>query len=125
MGGGVRRYLVGSLVLACLAGCGRGFMFQEREPWRHDAEVACLKSGAVRETAGLVRIASIDGPGICGADFPLKVAVLGNHTATLGFAGEAPRPPGTIPGASQPPWPIAQPRAVAPPTATPSSSVYS
>ena len=54
---GVRLYLVGSFVLVSLAGCGRGF-FQsaEREPWRAEAEVACLKSGAVKETADLVRI---------------------------------------------------------------------
>ena len=50
---GVRLYLVGSFVLVSLAGCGRGF-FQsaEREPWRAEAEVACLKSGAVKESAG-------------------------------------------------------------------------
>jgi len=84
--GGVRWYLIGSLVLVALAGCGRGFMFEEREPWRHDAEVACLKSGAVRESSNLVRIAPIEGPGICGADFPLKVAALGYSTTALGFA---------------------------------------
>jgi hypothetical protein len=76
-------------------------MFAEREPWRHDAEVACLKSGSVRERAGLVRIEPIDGPGICGADFPLKVAVLGD-TAALGYTDNPPRPPGIIPGASEP-----------------------
>ena len=56
-----------------------------------------MKSGAVREGAGLVRIAPIDGPGICGADFPLKVAALGEAPA-LGFADEPIRPPGIIPG---------------------------
>jgi Extensin-like protein C-terminus len=123
MGGGVRWYLVGSLVLVMLAGCGRGFMFEEREPWRHDAEVACLKSGSVRESAGLVRIAPIEGPGICGADFPLRVAMIGGHAAELGF-GDPPRPPGAIPGASQPPWPITQPRiSVPPPSATPAPYV--
>lgn len=119
---GVRWYLVGSFVLVALAGCGRGFMFAEREPWRHDAEVACLKSGAVREGAGLVRIEPIDGPGICGADFPLKVAALGEPPA-LGFADEPLRPPGVIPGGTQPRWPIAQsptyqPPIYAPPPAT-------
>jgi hypothetical protein len=94
-------------------------MFAEREPWRHEAEVACLKSGAVREGAGLVRIAPIEGPGICGADFPLKVAALG-ESAALGFADEPPRPPGAIPGALQPPWPIAAPRTVVPRTEPPS-----
>jgi hypothetical protein len=114
---GVRWYLVGSLVLVSLAGCGRGFMFAEREPWRHDAEVACLKSGTVRERAGLVRIEPIEGPGICGADFPLKVAVLGD-TAALGYSDIPPRPPGIIPGATEPRWPIAQPPIYSPPPAS-------
>ena len=97
-------YLVGSIVLVSLAGCGRGF-FQsaEREPWRAEAEVACLKSGAVRESAELVRIDPISGPGVCGAEFPLKVAALGEGEASFGFADEL-RPPGTI--GNQPRWPI-------------------
>ncbi|KIZ38893.1 MULTISPECIES: extensin family protein [Rhodopseudomonas] len=105
---GVRLYLVGSLVLVSLAGCGRG-MFQtaEREPWRAEAEVACLKSGAVKETAELVRIDPISGPGVCGAEFPLKVAALGESNASYGFADEL-RPPAAI-GRNQPRWPGAQP----------------
>jgi hypothetical protein len=115
---GVRWYLVGSLVLVALAGCGRGFLqYAEREPWRREAETACIKSGTVREKPGLVRIEPIEGPGICGADFPLKVAALGDNQA-LGFAGEPLRPPGSIPQsapAPQPRWPIAEPRYAAPP----------
>ena len=85
---GVRLYLVGSFVLVSLAGCGRGF-FQsaERAPWRAEAEVACLKSGAVKETADVVRISPISGPGGCGAEYPLKVAALGDDIGGLGFAG--------------------------------------
>ena len=92
---GVRLYLVGSFVLVSLAGCGRGF-FQsaEREPWRAEAEIACLKSGAVKESAELVRIDPISGPGVCGADFPLKVAALGESSGSFGFADEDLRPPG-------------------------------
>ncbi|CCD86192.1 conserved protein of unknown function [Bradyrhizobium sp. ORS 285] len=100
---GVRLYLVGSIVLVSLAGCGRGF-FQEREPWRAEAEIACLKSGAVKESADIVRIDPISGPGMCGADYPLKVAALGESTASYGFADESLRPPGSIGG--QPRWPI-------------------
>ena len=83
-------YLVGSFVLVSLAGCGRGF-FQsaEREPWRAEAEAACLKSGAVKETAELVRISPISGPGVCGAEYPLKVAALGDNIASFGFADES------------------------------------
>jgi hypothetical protein len=74
---GVRWYLAGCLILVMLAGCGRGFQFAEREKWRREAEIACLKSGTVKESVSVVRIEPIDGPGVCGADFPLKVAALG------------------------------------------------
>ena len=102
---GVRLYLVGSFVLVSLAGCGRGF-FQsaEREPWRAEAEAACLKSGAVKESAEVVRIDPIAGPGVCGAEFPLKVAALGETTGAYGFADESLRPPAPI--GNQPRWPI-------------------
>jgi hypothetical protein len=105
---GVRLYLVGSLVLVALTGCGGGFLFwQEREPWRREAEVQCLRSGAVKEGAGVVRIEPISGPGICGAEFPLKVAALGG-SSTYGYTDEV-RPPGVIPGGPLPPrWPIAE-----------------
>jgi hypothetical protein len=99
-------------VLGSLAGCGRSFVsFEEREVWRHEAEVQCLKSGAVKESAGLVRISPIEGPGICGADFPLKVAALG-EASPLAFADDV-RPPGAIPkvtGSSQPRWPVSKPQ---------------
>jgi hypothetical protein len=109
----VRLYIVGSLVLIALAGCGRSlFNFMEREAWRREAEVACLKSGAVKESPALVRIEPIDGPGICGADYPLKVAAFG-MSSVMGFADD-PRPPGSIPGGrsmrQQPSWPSAQPQ---------------
>jgi hypothetical protein len=105
---GVRLYLVGSFVLVSLAGCGRGF-FQsaEREPWRAEAEIACLKSGAVKETPELVRIDPISGPGVCGAEYPLKVAALGESSGTFGFADDDLRPPGNV--GNQPRWPVSQP----------------
>jgi hypothetical protein len=105
---GVRLYLVGSFVLVSLAGCGRGlFQSQEREPWRAEAEIACLKSGAVKESADLVRIDPISGPGVCGAEFPLKVAALGESNSSFGFADDDLRPPGNI--GNQPRWPVSQP----------------
>jgi hypothetical protein len=101
---GVRLYLVGSLVLVSLAGCGRGlFQTAEREPWRAEAEAACLKSGAVKEGPDLVRIDPISGPGVCGAEFPLKVAALGENNSAYGFADDL-RPPAPI--GNQPRWPI-------------------
>ncbi len=100
-------YLVGSFVLVSLAGCGRGF-FQsaEREPWRAEAEIACLKSGAVKESAELVRISPISGPGVCGAEYPLKVAALGESSGSFGFA-DGLRPSTDI--GNQPRWPMSRP----------------
>ncbi len=104
---GVRWYLVGSVilgVLGVLAGCSGGFFGAEREAWRHEAEVQCLASGAVRESANVVLIKSISGPGMCGADYPLKVAALAEGTS-LSYSDD-PRPPGTVPNVSQQPrWP--------------------
>jgi hypothetical protein len=109
----VRLYLVGSLVLVALAGCGRSlFNFAQREPWRREAEVACLKSGVLKENPAAVRIEPIEGPGICGADFPLKVAALGNGSSLMSFADD-PTPPGLIPRGrsvrSEPQWPVSEP----------------
>ena len=97
--------------LAALAGCGRGWI-EERAPWRHDAEVQCLKSGAVKPSAAIVALRPIAGPGICGADFPLKVIVLGEAGPT-GFADDL-RPPGSIPGDFQMMPASPPPRAVGP-----------
>ena len=112
---GVCWYLVGSFVLVSLAGCGHGFFSEEREPWRAEAEIACLKSGSVKEGPDLVRISPISGPGACGADFPLKVAALGESNGSFGFADEDLRPPAAI--GNQPRWPANQP----PPSPPPSS----
>src|SRR5258708_38850594 len=100
---GLYRYLVGSAVLGVLgllAGCSGRYFLAEREAWRHEAEVQGLGSGAVRDGPGKDRIAPIQGPGVCGADFPLKVPSLGN-SVPLGYLA-APRPPGTIPGSPGP-----------------------
>jgi len=115
---GVRLYLVGSIVLVSLAGCGRGF-FQtaEREPWRAEAEIACLKAGAVKESLDVVRIDPISGPGVCGAEYPLKVAALGEASGSYGFADETMRPPADIVG-NQPRWPIRPPAPAYPPAST-------
>jgi hypothetical protein len=87
---GLRFSLVGALVLVTLSGCGRGFFQEaERAPWRHDAEIACMKSGVVKLGQGAVQIEPIEGPGACGADFPLRVTGLG-ETSALGFADEVP-----------------------------------
>ncbi len=108
---GVRWYLVSSLVLAALiavAGCSH-YLMAEREPWRAEAELSCLNSGAVKESPTRVRIAAINGPGACGMEYPLRVSSLGGSSA-LGYDDETPRPPGSIPNGAHtkgamPAWP--------------------
>ena len=98
MSRGVQWSIFGSVIVAALialAGCSH-YWFAEREPWRHEAEVACLNSGAVKETPERVRISAISGPGICGADFPLRVSALGD-SAPLGYDDEPVRPPSASP----------------------------
>ncbi len=117
MTGGARFSLAGLVLLLAVAGCGRSFMhYAERAAWRQQAEVNCLKSGAVKLSQAKVQIEPIEGPGVCGANFPLKVAALGD-TAALGYAEEL-RPPGAIPNGSaaqMPRWPASTPNYGAPP----------
>jgi len=111
---GVCWYLVGSLVLVGLiglAGCSH-YLLAERESWRHEAELSCLNSGAVKETPERVRITPLSGPGACGMDYPIRVSALGDG-ALLGYDDEAVRPPGAIPGGTLPQhWPVNQSGAI-------------
>jgi hypothetical protein len=77
------------LLLHGLAACGR-ISFEEREPWRREAEAACLQSGVVKEGASVALVKAIDGPGVCGIDHPLRVAALG-APALMSYAEEAPQ----------------------------------
>jgi hypothetical protein len=108
---GVSWSLFGCVVAAALivlAGCSHYFNIGEREAWRRDAEVACLNSGAVKEGPERVRVSAINGPGICGADFPIRISALG-ESGPLGYDDEPLRPPGAIPDAGMPQhWPITQ-----------------
>src|SRR6187455_2851278 len=120
MRGGSRFYWLagGSLlaVLLALAGCGRGSVnwgAAEREAWRTQAEAECIKSGAVKPTAAVVRMDPV-GDGYCGANYPFKVAALGEGPTALGYA-EPPRPPGAIPSGGMPQWPVNDARYAAPP----------
>jgi len=88
------------IALTALAGCSH-FLFAEREPWRHDAEIACVNAGAVKETPQRVRVSAISGPGICGMDYPLRVAALGDNPP-LAYDADPPRPPGNIPTGALP-----------------------
>jgi hypothetical protein len=114
MNGGVRLSVAGvMLALLALAGCGRSFLQGERAAWRHEAEVTCMKAGTVKLGGAVVQMQPIEGPGICGADFPLKVAALGEASPAMSYSDDL-VPPGSIPNASarMPNWP---PQRYAPP----------
>ena len=99
--------LLAVVVLVMLAGCGRGYFQGSRAPWRHEAEAQCMSSGAVKIGDGDVRIEPIEGPGVCGMDFPLKVSMLG-EPPSLAFADDM-RPPAAVPQDSRMPrWPVRQ-----------------
>src|SRR5262249_5163776 len=51
-----------------------------------------------------VRIEPINGPGICGADFPMKVAALGD--SPMMSYSDTLRPPGSVPNAGPQSWPM-------------------
>jgi hypothetical protein len=62
-----------TLVGLALTGCGL-FRFEQREPWRAQAEEACLKANLVQPSAYMSRTSKIEGPGACGMDYPFAVA---------------------------------------------------
>ena len=56
-----------------LTGCGL-FRFEQREPWRTQAEEACLSQRLVQPSAYMARASEDRGPGACGMDYPFKVS---------------------------------------------------
>jgi hypothetical protein len=124
MARGVSWYLVGSVVLVvliALAGCSH-YLLADREQWRADAEISCLNSGAVKESQTRVRISAINGPGVCGMSYPLRVSSLGD-SAPLGYDDEPLRPPASIPNVSMPQrWPGVQSSALPPPQPPPQAA---
>ena len=81
-----RRAMLGAagLIVLALASCGRAPR-EARPAWRDEAERACLRSGAVRETPYVARAPAIDGPGACGALSPFHVAALSDGKVGLTF----------------------------------------
>jgi hypothetical protein len=71
-----------SLVGLGLTGCGL-FRFEQREPWRAQAEEACLSQRMVQPTAYMALSSKIDGPGACGMDYPFKVSAFTNGSVGL------------------------------------------
>lgn len=81
----VRALLAATGVAVFLAGCGfRGF--EPREPWRAQAEAACMRSGIVKTSSVIRPTKPIDGPGPCGADMPLKVGGFENDPGAIALS---------------------------------------
>jgi hypothetical protein len=82
----MRRGLVAFVALTLvglgLTGCGL-FRVEQREPWRAQAEQACLQAKLVQPSAYMSRSSKIDGPGACGMDYPFKVAAFSSGSVGL------------------------------------------
>src|SRR6478609_7566805 len=79
---GVAQYLVGSVILVLLSGCGL-FKWDKRAAWRDEAEQACLAAKVVPVTAYVEPAREIDGPGACGMLQPFKVSAFAGGTVGL------------------------------------------
>jgi hypothetical protein len=88
----LKRVLIAGGLFAAFAGilsaCGGGsFQAAQRASWRGEAERACLRSGVLNEFPFVHQAREIDGPGTCGADYPIKVAAFATEvTASVGNA---------------------------------------
>ena len=71
-----------ALIGVLLVGCGRS-AFETREPWRAQAEEACLAAKLVQPSAYMSRAAEIDGPGVCGITYPFKASALASGSVGL------------------------------------------
>jgi hypothetical protein len=82
MGARVAYLVAGLTVAACLgtligcAGGGGTFNSGQRAPWRGKTEQACVASGVVRASPYVQSMTTIDGPGVCGLERPLRVSGL-------------------------------------------------
>jgi hypothetical protein len=75
---------IGAAVVAAsvLSSCGLR-MFEQREPWRTEAEATCLKDGLVTPTEHLKLVSEIEGDGACGMTRPFKVSALADDFVTV------------------------------------------
>lgn len=85
----IRLWLVALGGLVFLSGCGF-LRFEPREAWRAQAEIACMRSGIVRESQWIRPAKPIDGPGPCGTDLPLKVSAFQIDPALLASYANVP-----------------------------------
>jgi hypothetical protein len=75
-------YVLGSVALLSLGGCG--WMERAQRPaWRTQAENYCLSQGQVKLSQYIEALPEISGPGICGMTHPLRVSALENGAIPL------------------------------------------
>jgi len=79
---GVVAFSVLVLIGLGIAGCGLS-RYEQREPWRLQAEQACLSQKLVQPSAYMARVSEISGPGTCGMNYPFKVAAFAEGTVGL------------------------------------------
>jgi len=79
---GLVAFVALSLTAIGLTGCGL-FRFEQREPWRAQAEEACLSQRLVQPSAYMALSSKIDGPGACGMDHPFKISAFNNGAVGL------------------------------------------
>lgn len=72
--------VVGIAVVACAS---QPYFVAEEEPWREEAERACLGAGIVPQTPYIVQRSALGGPSHCGALHPYKVAAASYGTVSF------------------------------------------
>jgi hypothetical protein len=83
---GVVAFLALTLIGLGVTGCGL-FRGEQREPWRAQAEEACLSQRLVQPSAYMSRSSPIEGPGACGISYPFKVTALASGSVGLSTKG--------------------------------------
>jgi hypothetical protein len=79
---GVAWYLVAPLIVLSLVGC-RVFDYEEREPWRAEAEEQCLAQRLVQPASLMEPAKPVNGKGACGMTKPFKVAAVSGGFVAL------------------------------------------
>ena len=79
---GTVQYLVCSAILVLMSGCGL-FVYEQRAPWRDEAERTCLSSGVVKVTPWVEPAKEISGPGACGMLQPFRLSAFADGTVGL------------------------------------------
>ncbi len=75
-------YFVAPVVALSLTGC-RFSDYEERDPWRAQAEEECLAKQAYQPSAFVDQGSELNGPGACGMVKPLKVVALSQGFVTV------------------------------------------